>query len=473
MEFLSRHTRSVRWPACFFALTLVGWLAATPALTQPSTISPEVTPFSQDAVSPSDASSAPSVPVSDSAQRLYQSARSKLLQVRTLVNGQSAQSSVGSGFLVSTQGHILTNYHVVSQAALEPMRYRLSYSMAQGGDDAQGALELLAFDVVHDLALVRIVQPTKELAARGALSFRPVSQPLSKGERIYSLGNPLDVGFAVVEGNYNGLVERSYDPRFLFSGSLNPGMSGGPALDESGRVMGINVATRRDGEQVSFLVPVEFAVRLFEFGKDKPAMTGDVWQELTRQLTAYQATLVQRVMAQPWSVAGHPRYQIPVPQEQFLRCWGSGSAAQTKGLIFERSQCQMDSSLFINESLYTGSFSVRHEVYDASKIGALRFARVYSDSFANESFGQSDRDTTAPQCRESFIDAQGLPMRAVFCLRAYKRLAGLYSASVLVTSVDAKTQGVQGRFDINGVTFANALALGEHYLRGFGWKPLR
>jgi serine protease Do len=458
-------------------LRQAGWLcAAWLAMGVAPPLSAQSQPPAASASSPAEPSepaSAPAAPVSDSAQRLYQSSRAKLLQVRTLLKDQGSQASVGSGFLVSTQGHIITNYHVVSQAALQPKRYRLSYSMAQGGPEDQGLLELLAFDVVHDLALVRMVQPPADLAARGALAFRPAQQALAKGERIYSLGNPLDVGFAVVEGNYNGLVERSYDPRVFFSGSLNPGMSGGPALDAAGRVMGVNVATRRDGEQVSFLVPAEFAQALFERGRQAQPLTGEVWPEITRQLTVHQAALTQRFMAQPWRSAGHARYQIPVPQEQFVRCWGSSSPAEAKGMAFERSDCQMDNAIFISDRLYTGSFSVRHEVYDARKIGAVRFARAYSDSFANESFGGAGREITAPQCREDFIDAAGLPLRAVVCLRAYKRLTGLHGVSVLVTSVDANTEGVQGRFDAHGVTFSNALALSEHYLRGFGWKPSR
>jgi S1-C subfamily serine protease len=416
---------------------------------------------------------APAVPVSDSAQRLYQSARGKLLQVRTLLKDQGSQASVGSGFLVSDQGHIITNYHVVSQAALQPKRYRLSYSMAQSGPDDQGELELLAFDIAHDQALVRIVGMPKTLTTRGALSFRPVASPLARGERIYSLGNPLDVGFAVVEGNYNGLVERSTNPHIFFSGSLNPGMSGGPALDESGRVMGVNVATRRDGEQVSFLVPAEFAQALFKRGRDAKPLTGDLWPEVTRQLTDHQGGVVRRFLALPWRSAGHVRYQVPVPQDDFMRCWGSSSSAETKGMAFERSDCQTDSTVFVSDRFSVGFLSVRHEVYDARRIGAVRFAREYSASFANESFGRGGDVITAPQCRENFIDANGLPLRGVACFRAYKKLPGLYAVSVLVTSVDAKTEGVQGRFDAFGVSFENALALSEHYLRGFGWKPSR
>src|SRR5688572_27925144 len=97
------------------------------------------------------AAPAPAV-ISPSGQRICDAARTRLLQVRTLLKDQDSQASVGSGFLVSDEGHIITNYHVVSQAALHPERYRLMYSTA---DRAEGPLQLLAFDAVHDLALVR------------------------------------------------------------------------------------------------------------------------------------------------------------------------------------------------------------------------------------------------------------------------------------------------------------------------------
>ena len=95
-------------------------------------------------------------PISASAQRVYEDARAQLLQVRTLLKGQDTQASVGSGFLVSDQGHIITNYHVVSQAALQPERYRLVFSTA---DRTEGPLQLLAFDAIHDLALVKPALP--------------------------------------------------------------------------------------------------------------------------------------------------------------------------------------------------------------------------------------------------------------------------------------------------------------------------
>lgn len=413
--------------------------------------------------------------VSSAAQRVYEQTRNRLVQVRTLLKNQDSQSSVGSAFLVSDQGHLITNYHVVSQFALQPDRYRLVYASADGG---QGPLELLAIDVVHDLALVRPARTPSAapgapgLAGRGAVPFMAAGQVPPRGARMFSLGNPLDVGFAVNEGSYNGLVERSFVPTVFFGGSLSPGMSGGPAVDEAGRLVGVNVATRIGGEQVSLVVPAEFAQALLARGRDAAPITKPVYPEITRQLLSYEASLTQRFLAQDWRSAGDDHYRIPVPQEQFMRCWGSGSRAADKGLQFERSDCQMDTQVFISDSLQLGNLSVRHESYDGSKIGPLRFAQRHSSSFDNESFGADNPSLTAPRCHERTVESGGLPLRAVMCLSAYKKLPGLYRLGVLVASLDQSTAGVQGRFDASGVSFDNALRLTQHYLDGFGWiKP--
>ena len=442
------------------------WAAATaPAPRPPAPASPVTQPAASAVESATDAEDRGNL--SASARRIYDIGRPRLLQVRTLLRDQDSQASVGSGSLVGDNGLILTNYHVVSQVALEPQRYRLNFQTVDG---ASGALQLIAFDVVHDLALVRMVKPPADLAARGTFEFRPAATPLPQGERIFSLGNPLDVGFVVVEGTYNGLVERSFLPQILFSGSLNPGMSGGPVLDDKGHIVGVNVATRRDGQQISFLVPAQFAQELIARGASAKPITGSVEAEMARQLLAHQQALASRFIGLPWRETKHAHYSVPVPQEDFMRCWGSSNPSESKGLSFERSDCQMDTAIFINEQLRTGDLSVRHEVYDGSKLGALRYAQEAGMSFRNEGMGRRTHDLTAPKCQEDFVENQGLAMRTVMCLRAYRHLPGLYDVAVLSQSVDARTEGVQGRFDARGVSFQNAMLLANHYLKGFAWK---
>ena len=434
-----------------------------------SPTSPTSPPSPFPAAPPASAASAAAAPVPvaslpDASQRAFASARERLLQVRTLLKGQDSQSSVGSGFLVTDAGHLITNYHVVSQYALKPAQYRLVFSTADG---RQGALQLLDIDVVHDLALLKLADPAV-LAGRGVLAFRPESEPLQRGERIHSLGNPLDVGFAVMSGAYNGLAERSYLPVIFFGGSLSGGMSGGPTLDERGRVIGVNVAARRDGEQVSFLVPATYAEQLLARGSKATPITEAVYPRLVQQLIGHQEGLTQAFLAQPWRASGHAQYAIPVPQEKFMRCWGRSNPPDTRGLLFERSDCAMDSRIFVAGNTQLGHLVVRHEAYDGRRIGALRYIDRYAKSFHNEPFGATTRQLSAPHCQEDTVQGNGLPLRAVLCLRAHKKLAGLVDLSLLVATLSSSQHGVQGRFDAYGVTFENAQKLAAHYLSGFG-----
>jgi serine protease Do len=457
------------WPFAAGLLTSLAAVAATPSKLAVDPPVAQALPALAPASGKPTLSVAPVEAAAQSAtgpgQRIYERTRPRLLQVRTLLKTQDSQSSVGSGFLVDDSGHIVTNYHVISQFAQQPSRNRLVYVTVDG---QQGALQLLAFDIVHDLALLKPVDPTP-LAGRGAIALRPADEPMSRGARIYSLGNPLDVGFAVAEGSYNGPVERSFLDTLFFGGSLSAGMSGGPALDDQGRLIGVNVAARRDGEQVSFLVPTAPLRVLLERGRAAQPITAPAWPEITRQLMGHEADLTARFVKLPWRAAGHPRYVIPVPQEQFMRCWGRGSPQNSKGLQFERSDCEMDSRIFVSGSLLTGFITVRHEAYDGSKLGALRFADRYSGSFNNEYMGRDDRLRTAPRCLEQQIGGSGLPLKAVVCMRAYKRLEGLHDVSILVATLDGTQAGAQGRLDAFGVSLASAQRLSQHYLDGFAW----
>ena len=453
-----------RWEA-FAALALLASSAALAQQRPTGAPPPAAVPPPEIAAS---AVAAPSAPVSLSARKVYEQARSQLVQIRTVLKGRASQTSVGSGFFVTPQGHILTNFHVVSEAALKPEQHDLVYVTADG---REAPLTILQLDVLHDLALLRAGDAAPSGAGKrfDALAFRPASEPLAQGERIYSLGNPLDVGFAVTQGTYNGLVKRSFYPQIFFGGALSAGMSGGPALDDEGHVVGVNVARRIDGEQVSFLVPGEFASALLARGKDAAPIVGSAYPIVDEQLLKHQAALTDRFIAQGWKDATHPRYRVPVPPDVFMRCWGTSTVSQTGGLDFERSDCVMDTRIFVGD-FTTGTIALRHESYDGTKLGPLRFASRYAASFRNESFVRlSSQHQTKPRCEEDYIDRDGLPLRAVVCMRAYKKLPQLYDVAVLVATLDQSETGVQGRFDAQGVSFANAQRLAQHYLDAYRW----
>ena len=77
--------------------------------------------------------------LSNAAERVYDLSKPRILQIRTLLQSAGRQSSLGSGFLVTADGLAITNYHVVSQFALDPKTYRLEYLAPDG---AKGTLKL-------------------------------------------------------------------------------------------------------------------------------------------------------------------------------------------------------------------------------------------------------------------------------------------------------------------------------------------
>ena len=121
------------------------------------------------------AASADPTLLSRDARRIYELSRDKLVQIRTLLRNANTQASIGSGFFVSADGLIVTNFHVASQLALEPERYRGVYVTMEG---QEGEVELLAFDVQRDLAVLRA---KGRRAAAPVLGFRPTTDPLAQG----------------------------------------------------------------------------------------------------------------------------------------------------------------------------------------------------------------------------------------------------------------------------------------------------
>ena len=96
---------------------------------------------------------------------------------------------------------------------------------------------------------------------------------------------------------------------------------------------------------------------------------------------------------------------------------------------------------------------------------------MFSQSFGNERLQKrGNRHQTAAECTERYVDPGSLPLRAVVCMSAYRKLPDLYNMTVLVATVNQPTQGLLGRLDVQGVAFDNGLKLANHYLQAFRWE---
>jgi S1-C subfamily serine protease len=438
-----------------------GRQAPQPPLVIPRATPPATTPPSP---GPGETDETTTLPTpSTAAQDLYSAARSDLLQIRMLLKNGRSQSTVGSGFLVGTGNLVLTNYHVVSQMALDPDVYIGEYVDTDG---RTGPVELMAVDVLHDLAVVRV---NRTGTGFFQMPEHPLPLRLTQGQNLYSLGNPLDLGFAISEGAYNGVITRSFYNQLMFTGPINSGMSGGPSVTASGRVAGVNVSKRRDGESVSFLVPVQYAQELLRKVAAQPRPPKNFNPLIAQQLLAHQREMIDRLLAEPLSIKTMGPYQVPVRESQQLRCWGRSNFRLEAEYTGDSVSCAMEAAIYVSDTQQTGHVSMSHSYLRSSSLHPLPFAALASAQFRVDRIGAS-RDTrlTRPACTEMFVHTATLPLRAVSCVRAYRKFAGLYNFTLLTASTDDRQASLQSRLDLAGVSYENGMRATRAFLTALG-----
>ncbi|MGZ5228142.1 MAG: S1C family serine protease, partial [Burkholderiales bacterium] len=386
--------------------------------------------------------------VSAQARSIFDHNRDSVAQIRVLLGRSDSHTATGSGFLIRTGGLMLTNYHVVADKALEPQTYRLELVLPSG---RRSALRILALDVVHDLAVVQ-----GDVGDARPLSF--VETELSKGDKVFSLGYPLGQGLTVTEGTYNGRSEEQYYEHFHFTGALNPGMSGGPAVDASGKVLGINVASHLGGQLVSFLVPAKYAKDLL----DKAAGAGpgerDFRKEVGAQLRAHGEDLMGSLLKEPMALEKVSDFTLPGKVGEFMQCGAATSRESERSYTVDSYRCQTLSSLYIDPRLHTGMISFQHSILRSTQLGALRFANLQESRFAAGRGGEFDRrHHTRYACDDRVVALKGKRAKMVMCVRGYKRFEGLYDVVVKIATLGNSERALQSQLNIEGVSYEAAM----------------
>jgi serine protease Do len=192
------------------------------------------------------------------------------------------QKSLGSGFIISPDGYIFTNNHVVEQA--DKIIVKLS-------DEKEYEAKVIGRDAKTDIALIKI-KPNKSL---------PVveigdSDKLRVGDWVMAIGNPFGLEQTVTAGivSAKGRVIGAgpYDNFIQTDASINPGNSGGPLFSMDGKVIGINTAIIAQGQGIGFAIPINMANRILPELKTKGQVTRgwlgvsiqDVTEEIAKSL---------------------------------------------------------------------------------------------------------------------------------------------------------------------------------------------
>ena len=190
------------------------------------------------------------------------------------------QNSLGSGFIISSDGYIVTNNHVVKNA--DQITVKLF-------DETEYEAKVVGADPNTDLALIKIDAEDLTPLKLGS------SHDLEVGTWVVAIGSPFGLEQTVTAGivSAKGRIIGSgpYDDFIQTDASINPGNSGGPLLNMDGEVVGINTAIIASGQGIGFAIPSDLARgvvdQLRENGEVRRGWMGVAIQDITPELADY------------------------------------------------------------------------------------------------------------------------------------------------------------------------------------------
>lgn len=405
-------------------------------------------------------------PVTDEAQQLYQAYGDAVYQVQVIDLTSNKKTSIGSGFQFTADGLIATNYHVIAEALQRPDNNRIEFLQDKG---EKGPLHIVIADVVHDLAIVKMDKPGKTWLELG-------TSKLAKGTRLFSLGNPHDIGFTIIEGTFNGLSKESFIDKIHFSGALNPGMSGGPAISHSGTVTGVNVATA--GNQISFLVPVEPLRELltaYQHRSPTYDFIKHAKDHLQKQLLASQEHNIQALLGKKWESVPFGPLMVPGRLHEALKCWGGINHKEKDPYQYFFSTCSSQDRMFLDNDFDTSLILYRYDyIIGKEKLNLLRFYNFYQSQFdypTGDFQNAKEGDVTNFDCNSRFVDLAGARWKANFCTRQYKKYPALFDMHLYMAMVGKGKQGFIAAMTAQGVSEQNALALAQKFMSEIKERP--
>jgi len=173
---------------------------------------------------------------------------------------EAQEKGTGTGFLISSDGLILTNKHVVSAGGETGATYRILLNSGK-----KYYAQLIGVDPINDLAILKIFDKNLPFVELGD------SEKLEQGMSVMAIGNALGkyqnsvtkgivsaLGRSIAASDSRG-NESALDNVIQTDAEINPGNSGGPLIDLNGKVVGINVAMDQAGTSIGFAIPINDA----------------------------------------------------------------------------------------------------------------------------------------------------------------------------------------------------------------------
>lgn len=394
------------------------------------------------------------------AELVYAEYSKSIVQVKIVEVNAESQSALGTGFFVADGNYLATNYHVVSSVAMEPKKYRIEIEF----EDEKYHLELMAVDVVNDLAVLK--------SPVAGVPLKLAEKEPKKGSRLYSIGNPLDLGMTLVEGVYNGLVADRFFDQIHFSGAINSGMSGGPTLSEKGVVVGINVASA--GNQVGFLVPVKFLHVLLKDALEEEPHEESLFADIREQIDEATTYMIDRMLEQEWPRENIGEAVALGQVDPAVECWGDSHKDKESKLNVISKGCKNRESIFISHDFFSGFIEYEFHYHEGEGWPAISLYRYMSGSGGSARPGNhaSKEYVGNYECMEEVVkpDETNLKSKVMYCVRPYLKFRDLFDVLYMEISLDKEDKAILAHYTLAGVTKHNADRFMERFIRELSWQ---
>jgi hypothetical protein len=133
-------------------------------------------------------------------------------------------------------------------------------------------------------------------------------------------------------------------------------------------------------------------------------------------------------------------------------------------------RCTSTTGIFVSDRVLTGRLDFSYSYFKSLDLNAFQFSRELSQR-ARANSADSDKRLTEQECRDDFLaTAAGRPaLRATWCMRAYREFEGLYNVTLIALTQDRDKEALLAQLTMQGVSHANAVALGRRFLEAIEW----
>ena len=182
---------------------------------------------------------------------------------------------------------------------------------------------------------------------------------------------------------------------------------------------------------------------------------------------------MQRILEQgDFDLVSLGEYRLPGKIAPFFNCWGSSERKKENPYEIVTHECSIEDDIFLDNEHSAGSIDFQHNLISSKELNPLQFFSLYESAFADDS---SVADGSSEQlsrfvCTSDFVGHDESTFKVAFCVRAYKKLQGLYDAVLKLASLNSNTDGVQSTLVLSGVSFENADRFARRYLESIAWR---